>query len=902
MVVIAMKGKTQPGGNGEPQFQLDLNPERRAAFVAKSAASLAKARERTVHACQRHGGVEGCRRLAADIDALLVAVLNWLMGEAGVPHEALENLAVVAQGGYGRGELNLRSDIDLLILLPDNPAPIEQALVKSFLYVLWDMGTLDVGYATKKVDEALAAAGQDIDATTALAETRLVAGNPVLLATVTSRLGNLLRGGQRQWYVDAILAGWQQRREKFGGSVYLLEPNLKEGEGGLRDLHSVEWLAHGLLSQSDLSALVDREIWSKAELDAVVGAADFILAMRTLLHQAEGRKVDTLSYDKQPRLARDLGYRGDAIALAEEKMMKDYYLHARVLHRYAEKASRILSAKSRSLLGGMIEAMRRRRVGEHYYRREQVLFLRPPEADYFTEQPTRVMECFRLAADHGLTLSDELKDSLTAAHPAIDTDEFRTSPVVRDHFMRILGLEHGAAATMHAMHETGVLGDYIPEFRHLFCLVRIDHYHRYTVDEHLIKAVEMFESILSGASDERPELLEAARGVERRDLLNLALLLHDIGKGWGRGHVLRGAGISEQVTQRMGLPPDDRETVRQLILLHLKMSHVSQRRDLDDPAVIAEMAATVRSPELLRMLFVLTCCDTRAVGPTAWNDWKSALMADLYCKTALALAGKNPIRTLDGAAVRRLSTAVAEKAGVANERVERFIENAPAKYLNSVTPARMARHFQMIERLGDETRIVHELEEPAGMDFTEIATVSFDQPGLMGLLCGAFASKDINILSVQAYSTKDGRIIDTFQVTDSRGRKLPHGFRLDRLMAGLNKVLQGKATPPDVFQVRGHGETRRATLEQVMPAVVNMDNSSSPDFTLVEVKAHDRPGLLYDITNALSQQNCNIHLAMITTEAYRVVDVFYVTDLEYNKLEPGQLKRLKSAVEGVISI
>jgi [protein-PII] uridylyltransferase len=470
--------------------------------------------------------------------------------------------------------------------------------------------------------------------------------------------------------------------------------------------------------------------------------------------------------------------------------------------------------------------------------------------------------------------------------------------------MKIMGRKSYVAESIYAMHETGVLSAYMPEFAKLFCLARIDHYHKYTVDIHLIKTLEVSTALINARQDQRPELVAVAREIKRWDLLNLSLLLHDIGKGEGHGHVLRGAVISQKMTHRMHLSPEEQEIVRQLILQHLRMAHMSQRRDLDDPHTIAEMANHVPDPELLRMLYLLTYCDTRSVSPGAWTDWKATLLFDLYRKTMLLLEGQNPLPVLEPADTNRLEEQITRELNQKADRdeVRQFLNNAPPKYLVSVPARKMAWHYSLLKQLGPEQKIVWELYEPEGLNYTELTTASYDVPGFMSLVCRALSSKDINILSVQVFSTKDGYAIDVFQVTDLRGNKLPHGFRLDRLRSDLNQVLLGKASPDEKFVIRKRAGTRqkRSDLSMVKPSQVILDNESSPNFTILEVKTYDRPGILYEITAICAQQRYVIHLAMITTEAYRVVDVFYITDFEFNKLEQNQLKKLKSGLEEVV--
>jgi [protein-PII] uridylyltransferase len=668
----------------------------------------------------------------------------------------------------------------------------------------------------------------------------------------------------------------------------------------------MQWLASALLGGDDLETLQKREILSGAELTAVLEAHDFLLKVRTALHDADGRKNDNLSFDKQAKVAAALGYASDGTLLAEEKLMRTYYVHARSIDRYCQKTGRMLGTRAQSLLGGMLEKIRRRAVNEDYYIKAGVLHAaNPTDTERFRRDSSEVLSVFLLSSMTGATMSEELKDLLIQARAYTNTDEFRTSARSRDLFMRILGQKQYAARTVRALRDTGILQDYLPEFAKVTCMVRIDHYHRYTVDEHLVKTLEFSEALLDGDRLAGPDLIEAARTIRRWDLLNLSLLLHDIGKGEGHGHVIRGAILSQQLTQRMGLPAADQETVRQLILLHLKMVHISQRRDLEDRATMEEMAAACPDPELFKMLFVLTYCDTRAVGPNVWTDWKSQLLSSLYRKTQLLLQGQDPVRPMDeDTKFRLIRSILSEHPGdVTLEQVERFINNAPQKYLHSMPPSKMASHLMLFRQLGPERVIAYEVTQPEHFNYTEIAVLSKDIKGGLSATCAALSSKDINILSVQAYSTKDGYAVDVFQVTDLRGDKLPHGFRLDRLFNDLDDLLRNKKDPADVFpQQRRKGSVAagdRPDLQTVKPAQVLINNEASPDYTVLEVKAYDRPGLLYDVTSTCANQGYFIHLAMITTEAYRVVDVFYITDVEYNKLELPQVRRLEQALKEV---
>jgi [protein-PII] uridylyltransferase len=898
----------RPPENSHVQYQLDLNPQRRLTFLAEVSGRVLAMRETLMTTNRRNGGLEACRHYSHQIDQLLADVYQWLVGEARVSSEDAGRLAICAQGGYGRCEMNPFSDIDLLFLLPDQPKPVEQALIKSMLYLLWDLKNVETGHATKTMAEALEAIGTDLDSTTSMCSLRWVAGNRNAPGELHRRVLSALRGQSRRWFIDAVMAAAAERRDKFGRSVYLLEPDVKDGDGGLRDIHTMQWLSTALLGGQDLETLQHRGILSVAELNSVQEAHNFLLRVRTALHQSEGRKADGLTFDKQPKVAAALGYLSDGTLLAEEKLMRTYYLHARSIDRYCQKTGRMLRTRAQSLFGGVFEKIRRRALNDDYYIKGGVLHAaNPNDLERFRRDPSEILSVFLLSAMTGATMSEELKDILIQARALANSEEFRSSPRSRDLFMRILGQKQGSARTLRAMRDTGILQDYLPEFAKVTCMVRIDHYHRYTVDEHLIKTLEFSETLLEGDRAASPELIEAARTIRRWDLLNLSLLLHDIGKGEGHGHVIRGAIISQQLTQRMGLAPADQEVVRQLILLHLKMVHISQRRDLEDRSTIEEMAAACPDPEIFKMLFVLTYCDTRAVGPNVWTDWKSQLLSNLYRKTQLFLQGLDHNETFDQDQLSRYirSILVEHPGGVTLDEVERFINSAPQKYLQAMPAAKMAQHIMLMRELRTEGRhIAWAMNQPEEFNYTEISVVSKDGKGGLSATCAALSSKDINILSVQAFSTKDGHAIDVFQVTDLRGDRLPQGFRLDRLFQDLNDLHAHCKDPAEVFPVRRRSSTlvpaERPDLSTVKPSQLLFNNEVSPNYTVLEVKAHDRPGLLYDVTSTCASQGYFIHLAMITTEAYRVVDVFYLTDVEYNKLEGPQIRRLEAALKEVV--
>jgi [protein-PII] uridylyltransferase len=482
------------------------------------------------------------------------------------------------------------------------------------------------------------------------------------------------------------------------------------------------------------------------------------------------------------------------------------------------------------------------------------------------------------------------------------------SDVGRRTLLAVLGAPDEVGGTLRDMHECGVLGACLPEFRRLFCMVRADSYHKYTVDEHLLRAVEAADQLR--AKDSRtPEILRReALNVRRWDLLYLAILIHDIGKGEGHGHVLRGGQIGQRIAARLGLTAEEGEAVRRLVLDHLKMVHVALRRDLEDPKLVERLARDVGDPEHLRMLYILTYCDLRAVSPDSWTEWKSALLAELYEKTVAVLAG-TPGPAPRGAAaydallenVRSCLTLPEHEHPIA---LGDYLTELPERYVATTPPGQIAHHYEMFEALDEENRVVWELRHPEGANYSELTVAAYDRPGVFSVLCGALSSKRINILSAQIFSTKGGGVIDRFQVQDVRGEPLPEGFVLERLRNDVNRIFCGRKTVEELFEKapRETAPRPRPDLQRIAPPSVVVDNDTSERSTIIEVKGYDRIGLLYDVTRVFTDHGLDIDLALITTEAYRVVDVFYVTDAENNKFDdPAEIEKIKAELLAVVS-
>lgn len=872
-------------------------------FIAQGQAYLADVHQWLRENNPRLGGRHALARFTAAHDALLAAALahetaRWKARGAGdVPQ-----LALVALGGYGRRALSLLSDIDLLFLLGDAGAECED-FVKPLLHLLTDC-KLRMGTVARTAGQCLDRVGHDLDSTTALLEGRLVAGARQPAERLLAELRRRIAGPDRRWFLEAIYQQRRQRREKYEATVYLLEPNLKEGEGGLRDVHDVQWVLEAVAGAPDTGALTQRAGIDPPTLEKFRRAIDMLDTVRNELHAAAGIKQDRLEFAYQPAIARRLGYEADPLHSAEERFMGDYYRHARTIANVSQRAMHELARAEAWLARELFGPPRRRKLADGSQIERDILYLPPDAEKRLRADPRRIMALLEKAAARGWRLADAALDTLERVGRALD-GSFAADPANRRRLMQILGSTAAIDRTIADMHECGLLELFIPEFEQVRAMVRIDHYHHFTVDEHMIKSLGVARRIRSGEIGRATPLGRIADQIQRWDLLGLALLIHDIGKGFGRGHAIRGGQIAQRIGDRLGLPPEDVDTVRFLVLSHLKLSHAAQRRDPSDPNVARHLAAEIGSLDRLKLLFLHTVCDLMAVSPEMYNDWKEQLLLECYMGTAAVLGERTELLTLPRPnrdvirrrviealpeQVRALDAPVAPGARLEAE-LDDFLKHATDRYLQAATPATVARHFLIRRQLSADNVLAWHLVPEGGRGLSELTVCAYDAPGLFHNICGALAAKGINIWSAQIFSTTAGEALNQFQVTDMDNRPLPPGFRLDRLRKDLNRVLLGDLTIQDLIE-RHKGRPRKiARANRPLPSIVLFDNDSSKSTTIIEVRTADRIGLLYLITGALLACRLDVQRAIIATEAYGVVDVFYVTDLEYNKIYNEKTQR-----------
>jgi [protein-PII] uridylyltransferase len=818
----------------------------------------------------------------AVIRACQVAV--ELAGPEAAP--ALGRVAIVALGGYGRAELAPYSDVDLLFLHDGRPGPEVRSFVEQVLLLLWDSG-LSVGQSFRSSKECLAIAREDLHSRTALTEARLVTGSAEQWGELlTAREGLLVDRRAREAFEGAMRREYAERHAKQQGAVCVQEPNVKEGVGGLRDLHTVLWIAHASLG-GGLAALESAGWIGARDHEAARRAYDFLLRVRNEAHFSTGRKSDLLTLDLQNELAQRLDVRPRHGLLGSEVLMREYYRRASEIAELARTVVTRDAPTSRSVL----TLLRERRAGRRFHVRNGRLEARSG----VTGGGGAIIEAFAAAQAEDVPLSAELRAEVRSRLSLIDADVRRDRSVART-FLDILRWRGRVGRALRAMHETGVLGRYLPEFGRVSFLVQHDFFHRYTVDEHTLRAIEALDEVALGVGGSERALGRVFDEVEDAAPLYLGLLLHDVGKGRGGAHVAHGARVAPRVCERLGMETERAADTVFLVSAHLEMSQLSQQRDLSEPGPIAAFAERVGRLERLDQLLLLTYADHRGVGPGIWNEWKSRLLWELYDRTRERLAG-HPLAAAPGQAARARA---AEKllASFPAAEVGRHLASLPERYLRATNAEHVERHFRLASGRGDAA-LALDWRDLASGHGTELTVVADDRPGLFADIAGTLTANGVDILSVDLFSRADGVVIDTFRVAEQTDHQPIRPERRARVEAALPEAVRGSldvAAAVERWRARTPVKVLRAWGRAARPPSVRFDNEGAAVATVIEVRAQDRPGLAWTIAATLAALGMDISFAKVATAKALALDVFYVTDGRGQKLESESLPRVEAAL------
>jgi [protein-PII] uridylyltransferase len=784
-----------------------------------------------------------------------------------------ERLAVVAVGGYGRGEMAPFSDVDLLFLTPYKMTGWAESVIETTLYLLWDLH-LKVGHSSRTVNDCIRLGKDDFTIRTALLEQRLIDGDKPLADELEARLRRELFRGTSKEFVDAKLAERAERHRKQGGQRYVVEPNVKEGKGGLRDLQSLYWIHKYVNGVREPEELVKRKVFTADEFDRLNSAEEFLMAVRCQLHLIAGRAMDQLTFDMQVEVADRLGYQDRAGRRAVEFFMQDYFRQATVVGELTRIFLTSLEAKHLKNEPLIVGLFRRRKSLKEGYKlvNNRLTFQRPANA---LKDRLNILRIFEEALRTGYLIHPDIMRFISSRLHLID-DELRNDPEAARIFLDIL-LKHGNPERgLRRMNELGVLGAFIPEFQPIVAMMQFNMYHSYTVDEHTIQCISNLAQI------ERRELVEELpvasgileHGVNRR-VLYVALLVHDLGKGRDEDHSVLGAKLARVIAPRLGLRPKECETVEWLVRYHLLMSDIAQKRDISDPRTVRDFAKAVRTRERLDLLTVLTVCDIRGVGPSTWNNWKAVLLRNLHNQTATALR--------DG--LEALNTQAREDQAKRNLR--EALNDWPAKDLRTET----ARHYppywqglpsdvhkifaRLLRDIGqDEIRI--DLLPDDDRDATRACFALADHPGIFSRLAGALALVGANVVDARTYTSRDGFATAVFWIQDADGHPYETS-RLQRLRNMIARILKGEIVAREALADRDKIKKRERPFR--VPTNISFDNEGSEIYTIIEVDTRDRPGLLYDLTRTMAENNVYISSAVIATYGAQVVDTFYVKDM-----------------------
>jgi [protein-PII] uridylyltransferase len=849
-------------------------------------------------------GLAAARWLAALVDGLMIAIHRYSLAMT-PPRNAAEvqepPFALVATGGYGRGVLAPFSDIDLLFLCDGAAGPRTTRTVEFTLYLLWDLG-LKVGHATRSVKDCVEEATRDATIMTALVDARFLTGERAAFERFQEAFARLRKERGLAPFLAAKRAERIARHAKYGESPYMVEPHIKEGRGGLRDLQTLYWLARYAFDVQRMPELVGPNspgggLLTEHEARTVKRTWNFLWTVRFHLHLVTGRAEERLTFDLQPVVGARMGYTPRGRQDGVERFMKHLFLTVRDVARL----SRVLEpAIERAALGPPAG----RKQGDKALADAGLAFAdgklvaAPPNRD-FTREPILMLRIMKAARDRRLEIHPlAMRAMIRYAHHAV---RLRGQPEANALFLDLL-CGRDAAVWLRMMNETGFLGRFLPEWQRIVGLMQFDTYHVFTVDEHTIEVVGNLQRMENGEMAEvAPVASELIGQVQSRRALFMAALLHDIAKGRGGDHSELGARIAQEVCPRLGLTPEETESVSWLVLHHLLVSQTAFKRDIEDPKTILDIADLVQSPERLRMLLVLTVADMRAVSPKVWNGWKATLLREVYWRVAEVLAGGLSVPERDVRVARAREAAAAVLTGWPQADINRFLGLGYPGYWLSFDAETHARHAALIREaernkapLTVKTRV---LEQRA---VTEVTVYAADHPGLFSRIAGALAVAGASIVDARIHTLQNGMALDTFWVQDAAGGAFDAPHRLARLAVLIEQALSGRLRlKQEILKVRREPARLRAVT--VPPRVV-FDNHASNTHTVIEVNGRDRPGLLHDVTAAISDQGLQIASAHITTYGVRAVDVFYVKDIFGLKIEnERKLASLRKAIEAALA-
>ena len=839
------------------------------------------------------GGREICARRADLVDVLLRHVFTAATASAGSEEKAKLRLALIALGGYGRGELNPFSDVDVM-LLHDKSAgkvpPYLEQIVEQILYLLWDIG-FKVGHSTRSIKEAITQANRDMRTKTSMLESRYLAGDAELAREFRDQFRSKCVAGNERRYVEMRMQDQIARHKKFGDSVYMQEPHLKSGCGGLRDYQNLLWMTYFKEGALTTTHLVGKDWLSESDQRRIERAYDFLLRIRTDLHYATGRATDFLHLNMQEQIAKRLNYSSERGQLRSEALMREYYEHTRNIFRVTERiteqfASGRATERTRSLFSFLpLVRSDETRVGPLFIRNGQ---LNTDQRDLFHKDPAQMMHVFQLAQQRALDVSPDLADLLTRSLRQI-TRTYQYAKAPREVFKTILSQKGEVGRILRMMHRVDFLGRYIPEFGQLTCLVQHEFRHRYTADEHTLVCIDKLDALAQTAD---PKLVSYRKLFERLDdpfILYLALLLHDTGKAVGaRPHSEASALFAQRVATRLQLSSEQRKSLILLVDHHLTLSNIAQQRNLDDPATVVELGNIVRDQKNLNTLMLLTLADGQGTSAEAWSDWKESLVWQLFDATSQYLADQKSYYEQTKIGRESLQRSIADNLPRDyGEEIEAHFDFMPDNYFRAFNVPEIVGHLELFRGFLENVSLRGDQPLAPAINWKAFpeqghSIVSFctwDREQLLAKIAGSFSVVPINILSADIFSRGDNVVLDIFRVCDTRARAVTDKADLELVERTLHAALESVDFDFGQLMEKARGQSRHRLVQEIeFPTRIGMDNRAHPTYTLIQIQTPDRLGLLYDLLACLDREGVSIALSRISTQNGAAIDTFYVAD------------------------
>lgn len=834
-------------------------------------------------------GYELARERTAVVDEFIKRALS----RYGYPE--LEGVSIVALGGYGREELSPYSDIDLLFLHKKGSKDLAEEVVEKLLYLLWDT-KMDVGNCTRSLEECreLSMDRNDVTILSSLLDSRFICGDRALYDELENEIYGEVLPKISHDFIRRKIDERDERGERYGKTLYILEPNVKEGRGGLREFQTAMWIAQANYKAKSFEEVLQRGFVSEKEYRVMRKCLNFLLLVRAQLHYQAKKREDNLSFDLQTQVAKSFGYREGKLR-AVEKFMRIYYLRAAVVvqqsRRLTEKCTRVYARRR----------LTKKAVHLDHGFTIQGKYLSVTSRNVFSEDFCNFLRAFEYADRHSVEFTEYL-ELLIGEHATRIDEKVRNDPEFNRIFLRLLRFGKDVSKMLLKMNELRLLGRFIPEFGKIVCMVQFDSYHVYTVDVHSIFMIREIEKLINyGYEKKFPFLTKVAETLVKRHVLFLACLFHDMGKGQGGSHAQKGAAMIPKIAERMGLGASDAEQLEFLVRHHLAMVHFSQRRDLDDPVVLNRLAKSIPDQETLSLLYLLTFADIRSVGPDVWKDWTGMLLQELYVKALRQMSAGTYRRKTDEEWMQKMtSDIVADADGEIPERkVTKILKKMPVSYFSQFSRQNILRHVKLLSSIeGKFATEVIRYEE-----YDEFTVCAPDKKGIFSVFCGVLSANGLNILGARIVTTLDKKAFDIFYVerTDYLTEE-EYGEVWKKVDENLGKALDGDVDVDELVERRKRNYSSYGRKVPEYPPEIVFDNESSDRATVIEVYAHDREGLLYSITKTIAEMELSIDYAKISTRADQVADTFYVRDSRGRKISGARkLKKIEDSLISAVS-